>query len=85
MEWKLIDITLPRMEDKPKSWNTQRDKGPFSKLMDSWITQELRRITLTKIDEIKLVYFLNKTQLAFIDENGSTYMGALSIRITKDT
>ena len=85
MEQKLIDITLPRMEDKPKSWNTQRDKGPFSKLMDSWITQELRRITLTKIDEIKLVYFLNKTQLAFVDENGPTYMGALSIRITKDT
>jgi len=28
MERKLIDITLPRMEDKPKIWNTQRDKGP---------------------------------------------------------
>ena len=26
MERKLIDITLPRMEDKPKSLNTQRDK-----------------------------------------------------------
>jgi len=85
MERKLIDITLPRMEDKPKSWNTQRDNGPLIKLMDSWITQEHRRITLTKIDEIKLVYFLNKTQLAFFDENGSTYTGALTIRITKDT
>ena len=85
MEWKLIDITLPRMEDKPKSWDTQRDKGPLIKVMDSWITQELRRITLTKIDEIKLVYFLNKTQRTFIDENDSTYIGALSIRITKDT
>jgi len=85
MERKLIDITLPRMEDKPKSWNTQRDKAPLIKLMDSWITQELRRITLTKIDEIKLVYFLNKTHLAFIDENGSTYIGALTIRITNDT
>jgi len=85
MERKLIDITLPRMEDKPKSWNTQRDKGPLIKLMVSWITQELRRITLTKIDEIKLVYFLNKTQLAFIDEKGSTYIGALTIRIRKDT
>ena len=53
--------------------------------MDSSITQELRRITLTEIDEIKLVYFLNKTQLAFIDENGSPYIGALTIRITKDT
>ena len=84
MERKLIDITLPRMEDKPKSWNTQRDKWPLIKLTDSWITQELKRITLTKIDEIKLVYFLNKTQLAFIDENGSTYIGALTIRITKD-
>ena len=84
MERKLIDITLPRMEDKPKRWNTQRDKGPLIKLMDSWITQELRRV-LTKIDEIKLVYFLNKTQLAFIDENGSTYIGALTIRIKKDT
>ena len=40
MEQKLIDITLPRMEDKPKSWNTQRDKEPLIKLMDSWITQE---------------------------------------------
>jgi len=73
------------MEDKPKSWNTQRDKGPLIKLMDSWVTQELRRITLTKIDEIKLVYFLNKTHLAFSDENGSTYIGALTIRIAKDT
>jgi len=53
--------------------------------MDSWITQELKRITLPKIDEIKLVYFLNKTQLAFIDENGSTYIGAWTIRITKDS
>ena len=85
MEQKLIDVTLPRMEDKPKSLNTQRDSGTLIKLEDSWITQELRRITLTKIDEIKLVYFLNKTQLAFIDENGSTYIGALTIRITKDT
>jgi len=85
MEWKLIDITLPIMEGKPESWNTQRDKGLLIKLMDSWITQELRRITLTKIDDIKLVYFVNKTQLAFMDENGSTYIGALTIRITKDT
>jgi len=85
MERKLIDITLPRMEDKPKSWNRQSDKGPLIKLKDSWITQKLRRITLTKIDEIKLAYFLNKTQLAFIDENGLTCIGALTIRITKDT
>jgi len=85
MERKLMDITLPRMEDKTKSWNTQRDKGPFIKLMDYWITHELRRMTLTKIDEIKLGYFLNKTQLAFIDENGLTYIGALTIGITKDT
>jgi len=85
MERKLMDITLPRMEDKPKSWDTQRDSGPLTKLMDSWITHELRRITLTKIDDIKLVYFLNKTQLAFIDENGLSYIGALTIRITKDT
>jgi len=34
---------------------------------------------------IKLIYFFNKTQLAFIDENGSTYIGALTIRISKDT
>ena len=85
MERKLIDITLPRMEDKPKSWNTQRDKGPLIKLKDPWMTQELSRITLTKIDGIKLVYFLNKTQLALIDENGSTWIGALTIRITNDT
>jgi len=82
MEWKLIDITLPRMEDKPKTLSRQRDKGPFMKLKDCWITQELRRITLTKIEEIKLLYFLNKTQLAFIDENGSAYIAALTIRIT---
>jgi len=31
MEQKLIDITLPRMEDKPKSLNTQRDKRNFGK------------------------------------------------------
>jgi len=35
MERKLIDITLPRMEDKPKSLNTQRDKGPLIKLRGS--------------------------------------------------
>ena len=85
MEQKLIDITLPRMTDKPKSLNTQRDKGTLIKLRDSWITQELSRITLTKIDVIKLVYFLNKIHLAFVDENCSTYIGALSIRIPKDT
>jgi len=34
MERKLIDLTLPRMEDKPKSINTQRDKGPLIKLRD---------------------------------------------------
>ena len=85
MEQKLIDITLPRMEDKPKSLNTQRDKGPLIKFRDSWITQELRRIDLTKIEEIKLLYFFNKTQLAFIDENGSAYIGALTIRMTEDT
>ena len=54
MQWKLIDVTLPRMEDKPKSLNAQREKRPSIKLMDSRITQELRRITLTKIEEIKL-------------------------------
>jgi len=35
MERKLTDITLPRMEDKPKSLKTQRDKGPLIKLRDS--------------------------------------------------
>ena len=70
MEKKFIHITLPRVEDKPKSLNTQRDKRPLIKLGDSWITQEVRRITLTQIEERKLFYFLNKTKLAFIDENG---------------
>jgi len=42
-------------------------------------------MTLTKIEEIKLLYFPNKTQLAFTVENGSAYIGALTIRITKDT
>jgi len=85
MERKLIHITIPRMEDQTNSSNTQRDKRPLEKLRDFWITQELRRITLTKIEEIKLLYFLNKTQLAFFDENGSSYIGALTIRIIKDT
>jgi len=85
MERKLIDITLLRMEDKTKSLNTQRDKGPLIKFRDCWITQELRRITLTKIEEGKFLYFLNKTQLAFIDEDGLAYIGALTVRITKDT
>jgi len=35
MERKLIDITLLRMEDKPKSLNTNSDKGPLTKLKDS--------------------------------------------------
>jgi len=35
MERKLIDITLPRMEDKPKTLSRQRDEGPFIKLKDS--------------------------------------------------
>jgi len=35
MEQKLIDITLPRMEDKPKNLNTQKDKGPLIKFRDS--------------------------------------------------
>ena len=35
MERKLIDITLPRMEDKPKTLNTQRDKGTLIELGDS--------------------------------------------------
>ena len=35
MERKLIDITLQRMEDKPKSLDTRSDKGPMTKLRDS--------------------------------------------------
>jgi len=35
MEKKFIHITLPRVEDKPKSLNTQRDKRPLIKLGDS--------------------------------------------------
>jgi len=35
MKRKLIDITLPRMEDKPESLNTRSDKGPLTKLRDS--------------------------------------------------
>jgi len=35
MERKLIHITLAKMEDKPKSLNTQRNKGPLIKLGDS--------------------------------------------------
>ena len=32
---KLIHITLPKMEDKPKSLNTKKDKRPLIKLGDS--------------------------------------------------
>jgi len=35
MERKLIDITLPRMEGKPKILNTRSDKGPLTNLRDS--------------------------------------------------
>jgi len=35
MERKFIDITPPRIEDKLKSLNTQRDKRPLIKLRDS--------------------------------------------------
>jgi len=35
MERKLIDVTLPRMEDNPKRLNTQRDEVPLIKLGDS--------------------------------------------------
>jgi len=35
MKQKLTDITLPRMEDKPKTLSRQRHKGPFIKLRDS--------------------------------------------------
>jgi len=35
MERKFIDVILPRMEDNPKSLNTQRDEGPLIKLKDS--------------------------------------------------
>jgi len=35
MKRKLIHITLQGIEDKPKSLNTQRDKGPLIKLGDS--------------------------------------------------
>jgi len=59
MERKLIHIKLPRMEDKPKSLNSKRDGGPLIKLKDSGITQEPRRITLTNIEEGKLLRFLN--------------------------
>ena len=35
MQCKLIDVTIPRMEDKPKGLNTQREERPSIKLMDS--------------------------------------------------
>jgi len=35
MYWKLIDVTLPRMEDKPKSLNTQTEERSSIKLMES--------------------------------------------------
>jgi len=83
MKWKLIEVTLPRMQDKPMSLNTQRETGPLIKLKGSWITQEHRRIIITKIEEIKLLYFLNKTQLDFTDKNGLAYIGALPPELQK--
>jgi len=76
MKWKLIEVTLPRMEDKPMSLNTQREQGPLIKLKGSLITQEHRRITHTKIQEIKLLYFL--------DEGVTTSLEAPSRRITRN-
>jgi len=35
MKWKLIEITLPRMEAKPMSLNTQGEQGPLIKLKGS--------------------------------------------------
>ena len=35
MQLKLIDVTLPRMEDKPKNKNTQREKRALIKTQDS--------------------------------------------------
>ena len=35
IEQKLMDITHPRMEDRPKSLNTQRDERPLIKLKNS--------------------------------------------------
>ena len=34
MQLKLIDITYPRMEDKPKNLNTQREKRALIKTQD---------------------------------------------------
>ena len=83
MKCKLIEVTLPRMQDKPMSLNTPREQGPLINLNGSWITQEHRRITITKIEEIKLLYFLNKTQLDFTDKNGLAYIGALPPELQK--
>ena len=35
MQWKLINATVPKMKEKPKSLNTQRKKRPLIKLRDS--------------------------------------------------
>jgi len=35
MKWKLIEVTLPWMDDKPMSLNTQRKQGPLIKLKGS--------------------------------------------------
>jgi len=35
MKWKWIEVTLPRVEDKPMSLNTQREQGPLIKLKGS--------------------------------------------------
>jgi len=85
MKWKLIKVTIPRMQDNPMSLNTEREQRPLIKLKASWITHDHRRISLTRIKVIKVLYFLNKTQLDFIDKNGLAYIRALPIRITKDT
>jgi len=49
-------LTSHFQEWKTSLLNTQREKRALIKLKGSSITPELRRITLTKIDEIKLIF-----------------------------
>jgi len=56
-----------------KVGNTLRMGKSFDTTKGSWITQELRRITLNKIKEINS-NFLNKTQLVSLIKNSRAYI-----------
>ena len=64
----------------PKGGNTQRMAKSFDTTKDSWITQELGE-SLSLLD--RKLNFWTKLNLISLIRNGSTYIEALTIRVTK--